>query len=260
MFGLIPEERNRIESLQSLTVWSPLANKAVTLGSVISDVEVSYENEVIMRRDRRRVLTVASDVINGSNISEMQERIQAKIEAIQLPLSMLGKNSIVLLEHVASDFASGKDCDLSIVETGVSGLRPVAMSAVTTVLGMMPLIWDSMFGSMAVTIMGGLTVSTILTMVFIPVMIAVAYNVPNPDGDTSDDSEEKEVIRPVKNFTLRSNGKGGVWQYYGTLQGGRRVDLSFRVSWPVRSINVDKVASVKKGQLLAILDLRDYQT
>ena len=71
---------------------------------------------------------------------------------------------------------------------------------------------------------------------------------------------QKEVIRPVKTVTLRSNGKGGLWQYYGTLQGGKRVDLSFRVSGPVRSIGVDKGASVKKGQLLATLDPRDYQT
>ncbi|MBR0185420.1 MAG: efflux RND transporter permease subunit, partial [Synergistaceae bacterium] len=275
MFGLIPEERNRIENLQSLPVWSPSANRTVTLGSVISDVELSYEDDVIMRRDRRRVLTVASDVVLGGNTSEMQERIRPAIEAIPLPfgyrfewggedesqknamggmsklflpclmlmftimvflfngfrqpfiifgsiplivigvvlglvlahkpldflsivgilslVGMLAKNSIVLLDQVASDFASGKDRYLSIVETGVSRLRPVAMSAVTTVLGMIPLIWDSMFGPMAVTIMGGLTVSTVLTMVFIPVMTAVAYNVPNPE-DLSDDDEEEEYI------------------------------------------------------------------
>ncbi len=72
--------------------------------------------------------------------------------------------------------------------------------------------------------------------------------------------QQKEVIRPVKTVTLRSNGKGGLWQYYGTLQGGRRVDLSFRVAGPIRNIRVDKGASVKKGQLLATLDPRDYQT
>ena len=71
---------------------------------------------------------------------------------------------------------------------------------------------------------------------------------------------QKELVRPVKTVTLRSNGKGGLWQYYGTLQGGKRVDLSFRVSGPVRSIQVDKGASVRKGQLLATLDPRDYQT
>ncbi|MBQ3448996.1 MAG: efflux RND transporter permease subunit, partial [Synergistaceae bacterium] len=98
-------------------------------------------------------------------------------------VGMLAKNSIVLLDQVASDFASGKDRYQAIVDTGVSRLRPVAMSAVTTVLGMVPLIWDSMFGPMAVTIMGGLTVSTVLTMIFIPVCTAIAYGVPSPDDD-----------------------------------------------------------------------------
>ena len=106
-------------------------------------------------------------------------------------VGMLAKNSIVLLDQVASDFASGKDRYLSIVETGVSRLRPVAMSAITTVLGMIPLIWDSMFGSMAVTIMGGLTVSTVLTMIFIPVMTAVFYKVPSP-GDEDNDNEDND--------------------------------------------------------------------
>ena len=76
----------------------------------------------------------------------------------------------------------------------------------------------------------------------------------------NEEVQQKEVIRPVKTLTLRSNGNGGLWQYYGTLQGGRRVDLSFRVSGPIRNINVEKGASVKKGQLLATLDPRDYQT
>ena len=56
------------------------------------------------------------------------------------------------------------------------------------------------------------------------------------------ETPQKELIRPVKTVTLRSNGK------------------SFRVSGPLRSINVDKGASVKKGQIIATLDPRDYQT
>ena len=63
LFGLVPEERNKIENLYALPIWSPAANKAVTLGSVISGIEVSYEDEIIMRRNRRRVLTAASDVV-----------------------------------------------------------------------------------------------------------------------------------------------------------------------------------------------------
>lgn len=98
-------------------------------------------------------------------------------------VGMLAKNTIVMLDQVASDFASGRDHYEAIVETGVSRLRPVSMSAVTTVLGMVPLIWDVLFSSMAVTIMAGLTVSTILTLVVVPVLTAMAYHVPCPVGD-----------------------------------------------------------------------------
>ena len=89
---------------------------------------------------------------------------------------------------MSADFEAGRDKYTAIVEDGVSRLRPVAMSAGTTVLGMIPLIWDVMFGSMAVTIMAGLTVSTILTLLFIPVLTAIAYNVKCPDLD--DEEEE----------------------------------------------------------------------
>ena len=244
------------------------------MSTVFAELETTFDDNIIVRRNRQRVISVESDVKFGTNTSKMQERIRAKVEAIPLPhgysfewggedesqreamggmstmflpclliiftimvflfngfrqpfiifvsipmiligvvlglimakmslsfmaiigilslVGMLAKNSIVLLDQVASDFAAGKDRYQSIVETGVSRLRPVAMSAGTTVLGMIPLIQDGMFGSMAVTIMGGLTVSTVLTMLFIPVMTAAAYGVPNPEDRTDDDEYEDE--------------------------------------------------------------------
>ena len=101
-------------------------------------------------------------------------------------VGMLAKNSIVLLDQVSADFEAGRDKYEAIVEDGVSRLRPVAMSAGTTVLGMLPLVWDIMFGPMAVTIMAGLTVSTILTLLVIPVLTAIAYNVPCPEPEDED--------------------------------------------------------------------------
>ena len=74
------------------------------------------------------------------------------------------------------------------------------------------------------------------------------------------EEEKPEIIRPVKTVTLTNSGKGGTWSYYGILQGGRRVDLSFRVSGPIKNILVDKGASVKKNEVLATLDPRDFQT
>ncbi|MBQ7733307.1 MAG: efflux RND transporter permease subunit [Synergistaceae bacterium] len=254
-----PEERNNIELLSSMLTWSPAANKAVPLGTVFSSLETSFEDNIIIRRDRSRMMTAMCEVRPGYNADAMLARIKPKIESINLPsgytlewggehelsdesmagmakafpgavlimfiimvflfngfrqtfiiflslpliligvvlglwaagmdvsflavvgllslVGMLAKNSIVLLDQVSADFAAGHDKYEAIVNDGVARLRPVAMSAVTTVLGMIPLIWDVMFGPMAVTIMAGLTVSTILTLLVIPVMTAIAYSV-----------------------------------------------------------------------------------
>ncbi len=84
---------------------------------------------------------------------------------------MLIKNGIVLVEEIDIVRNEKPDQDLkaSIVEASTSRLRPVVLAAATTILGMLPLIWDAFFRSMAVTIMGGLTFASILTLVAAPV-------------------------------------------------------------------------------------------
>ena len=119
-------------------------------------------------------------VVGGLWLMGMDVSFMAVVGLLSL-VGMLAKNSIVLLDQVSADFEAGRDKYEAIVEDGVGRLRPVAMSAGTTVLGMLPLVWDVMFGSMAVTIMAGLTVSTILTLLVIPVLTAIAYNVPCPN-------------------------------------------------------------------------------
>lgn len=71
---------------------------------------------------------------------------------------------------------------------------------------------------------------------------------------------EPEVVRQVRTVTLSGGTGANLRRYFGTLQGGRRVDLSFRVSGPLKTIAVEKGASVKAGDLLAALDPRDFQT
>ena len=84
---------------------------------------------------------------------------------------MLIKNGIVLVEEIDIVRAEKPDQDLkaSIVEASTSRLRPVVLAAATTILGMLPLIWDAFFRSMAVTIMGGLAFASVLTLVAAPV-------------------------------------------------------------------------------------------
>ena len=98
-------------------------------------------------------------------------------------LSLAGmqiKNAIVLIDEINSQKASGVDDFNAVVNAGVTRLRPVAMAALTTVLGMLPLVVDAFYAAMAVTIMCGLTFATVLTMVVIPVNYAIVFKIPNP--------------------------------------------------------------------------------
>ena len=63
----------------------------------------------------------------------------------------------------------------ALLDSSSSRFRPVMMASLTTILGMIPLLGDDMFGSMAVTIMGGLLVGTVITLVFIPVLYAIFF-------------------------------------------------------------------------------------
>ena len=83
---------------------------------------------------------------------------------------MLIKNAIVLIDEVQAELKRGRVLRDAILDAGVSRLRPVSMAALTTVLGMIPLLFDDFFRSMAITIIGGLLVATMLTMIVVPVL------------------------------------------------------------------------------------------
>jgi multidrug efflux pump subunit AcrB len=93
---------------------------------------------------------------------------------------MLIKNAIVLIDQIDSEIKTGKDRYLSVVDSGVSRLNPVMMAAATTILGMIPLLQDAFFVSMAVTIMFGLLVATVLTLVVVPVLYTIFFKIPSP--------------------------------------------------------------------------------
>lgn len=88
-------------------------------------------------------------------------------------LSLIGmvlKNAIVLVEEINIQVEQQDDAFTAVVEAAVSRVRPVLMAAVTTMLGMIPLFSDAFFASMAVVIVFGLGVATILTLVVLPVV------------------------------------------------------------------------------------------
>ncbi len=90
---------------------------------------------------------------------------------------MMIKNAVVLLDQVNLNLAEGMNPLDSVVEAAVARLRPVVNAAATTVLGMLPLLKDGFWVSMSVTVMFGLALGTVLTMVVVPVLYALMYRI-----------------------------------------------------------------------------------
>lgn len=252
-------QRTNVASINNLQIWSPAAQKMIPLRQVVSEFETTFEDEIIIRRDRTRTVTVYADPISGpANV--LFGRLRPQIEAIELPegyelewggeyedtrdaqgplsasvpffvlamvlgtimlfnslrqpliiwlivplaligvtagllltkqafgfMALLGmlslsgmliKNAIVLIDEINLQLSEGKALLPAIVDSGTSRLRPVAMAASTTALGMIPLLFDAFFVAMAVTIIFGLMFATLLTMVVLPVLYAILYRVP----------------------------------------------------------------------------------
>ena len=87
------------------------------------------------------------------------------------------KNAVVLVEQIGVLRSEGKGAYEALTAATRSRIVPVAMASGTTILGMLPLLFDSMFGAMAATIMGGLLVATLLTACVLPVVYAIFYNI-----------------------------------------------------------------------------------
>ncbi|KKD00664.1 efflux RND transporter permease subunit [Photobacterium halotolerans] len=261
----LPEqERVDISTIEGMKIWSPAVQGYVPLQQVISAVNLRWEDPLIARKDRKRVLTVMADPdpLGDETAATVQKRIQPAIDALDLPpgyalewggeyessgdakaslfssmpmgylmmflitiflfnkvkealivwatvplavigvasgllllntpfgfMALLGflslsgmlvKNGIVLLDQIEIEISSGKEKYQAVVDAAVSRVRPVCMAAITTILGMIPLLPDVFFKPMAVTIMFGLGFATILTLIVVPVLYRLFHSVPIP--------------------------------------------------------------------------------
>ncbi|EIV0335370.1 efflux RND transporter permease subunit VexK [Vibrio cholerae] len=258
------EERVDIRNIEGMKIWSPALSEYIPLQQVTLGYEMRWEDPLIVRKNRKRMLTVMADpdLLGEETAATLQQRLQPQIEAIPLPpgyflewggeyesssdakaslfktmplgylfmflitvflfnsvkeslivwltvplavigvttgllalntpfgfMALLGflslsgmllKNGIVLLDQIEIEMHSGKDPYLAVVDASLSRVRPVCMAAVTTILGMIPLLPDIFFRPMAVTIMFGLGFATVLTLIVVPVLYRLFHHVKVP--------------------------------------------------------------------------------
>lgn len=262
----LPEkERVDISTIEGMKIWSPVLKGYVPLQQVILAVNVRWEDPIVVRKNRKRMLTIFADPdpLGDETAATLQKRIQPLVEAIDFPsgyslewggeyessadaqaslfqtmpmgylfmflitiflfnnvknavivwttvplaiigvttgllllntpfgfMALLGflslsgmlvKNGIVLMDQIDIEIHSGKDKYQAVVDAAVSRVRPVCMAAITTVLGMVPLLPDVFFKPMAVTIMFGLGFATVLTLIVVPVLYRMFHRLKLPE-------------------------------------------------------------------------------
>jgi len=90
-------------------------------------------------------------------------------------LGMIAKNAVILIVQIETDRAEGKNVWDAVVAAATSRLRPMSLTALSTVLGLIPIAPTVFWGPMAFAIMGGLMVATLLTLVFLPTVYVTVF-------------------------------------------------------------------------------------
>jgi multidrug efflux pump subunit AcrB len=252
------EEQATVDQIDDIVVLSQATGRAVSIGQIVTGMQLEWEDAMIHRKNRMRTITVQTNPLYG-NASPLFERLRPQIESLSLPqgynlawggeyesqgdaqkglfqmvpvfflamvfmivlmfnavrqaviiflclpLSTIGvtigllifdepfgfmcilgflglsgmliKNAVVLIDQIDLEIRSGKAPFAAILDSSVSRLRPVSMAALTTVLGMLPLLKDVFYVGMSVTIMGGLAFGTVLTLVIVPVLYSVFFRI-----------------------------------------------------------------------------------
>ncbi|MDO8348161.1 MAG: efflux RND transporter permease subunit [Rugosibacter sp.] len=95
-------------------------------------------------------------------------------------MGMIMRNSVILIDQIEQDEADGKSTWEAIVGSTVRRLRPIVLTAAAAILAMTPLTRQAFWGPMAIAIMGGLVVATVLTCIFLPALYAAWFRVKAP--------------------------------------------------------------------------------
>ncbi|MCQ2311273.1 MAG: efflux RND transporter permease subunit [Paludibacteraceae bacterium] len=96
-------------------------------------------------------------------------------------LGMMLKNTVVLMDEINFQLSKGVVPFKAVIEATVNRTRPVLMASITTIVGVVPLVNDPMYGPMAVSIMGGLLIGTMVTLLLMPLTYSAVYHIKKED-------------------------------------------------------------------------------
>jgi multidrug efflux pump subunit AcrB len=95
-------------------------------------------------------------------------------------LGMIARNAVILIEQIDYELAQGLDVWNAVIEASVSRFRPIMLTAISTVLGLIPIAVTIFWGPMAIAVMGGLLVATVLTLIFLPALYVAWFRIKEP--------------------------------------------------------------------------------
>lgn len=96
-------------------------------------------------------------------------------------IGMIARNGVILIEQIEIERREGRPPWEAVVEASLSRFRPIVLTAISTVLGLIPIAVTIFWGPMAIAIMGGLIVATLLTLVFLPALYIAWFRISEPD-------------------------------------------------------------------------------
>ena len=96
---------------------------------------------------------------------------------------MIARNVVILIEQIEVERKEGTDAWNAVIKAALSRFRPIMLTAISTVLGMIPIASTIFWGPMAFAIMGGLLVATVLTLIFLPALYVACFRVKEPRSD-----------------------------------------------------------------------------
>jgi multidrug efflux pump subunit AcrB len=96
-------------------------------------------------------------------------------------MGMIARNAVILIEQIEAERAQGRELWDSVVEGAISRFRPIMLTAISTVLGFIPIAPTVFWGPMAFAIMGGLFVATMLTLFVLPALYVIFFRVEEPN-------------------------------------------------------------------------------